>query len=510
MRAHVIIIAVLSLLFNTARARVVIVNSPQDLNGETIYLTGSDYLIFKSGGCLRNGVIVGDNTLVFAKRKQVFDNITLKGNFKANIAYSDWFGIKSDCILDDDKSFLKGSDYLQQFRNLLCFDNVSISPGIYMVSGTLSCKSGQTIKGNCSVLKFTGKGVVISIGGSHNPTEHVKIKGLQIIGSKLEHSDKTEWWHGINIAYSNDITIEDVSSVLCRGDGFYIGNAAINDGKIPQNISFRRVSAYNNHRQGLSITRVRGLKVIDSEFCYTCGMAPQAGIDIEPNHTQKENGSVFVNECEDIVIKNCVFKGNNGNGIELVNHLCKTPAENSITNVTVSGCHFFDDNIIITGCTNAVFEKSDLYNSSIHIQGRSLIKGLSLNKLNLVTNGETSETDGIRFYTDASECLRSNIRITNTIIKGFSDAAVKVDNAAIGRTLYKDFVISNCKITSCGEDIVTGIGIDGFVRKNNSTKRDNNYHKSGMSMISVIFIIGVNIFLLIKSKNKRHQKIYYV
>jgi len=65
-----------------------------------------------------------------------------------------------------------------------------------------------------------------------------------------------------------------------------------------------------NSRQGLSITSVKGLRVINPRFTNTSGNSPAAGIDIEPDANEE-----FL---QDIVIENPYTAGNDGDGIVVV------------------------------------------------------------------------------------------------------------------------------------------------------------------------------------------------
>ena len=58
----------------------------------------------------------------------------------------------------------------------------------------------------------------------------------------------------------------------------------------------------------MSIGGVRNMKVYDSEFSNTRGIEPGCGIDIEPD---KFN----LDRAENVVIENCLIRGNEGNGI---------------------------------------------------------------------------------------------------------------------------------------------------------------------------------------------------
>ena len=74
-----------------------------------------------------------------------------------------------------------------------------------------------------------------------------------------------------------------------------------------EDITIRNCTAYDNHRQGLSVVSAVNLLVENCLFANTWGTAPEAGIDLEPD-TEKQR---LVN----CVIRNCTFENNNGNEI---------------------------------------------------------------------------------------------------------------------------------------------------------------------------------------------------
>ena len=82
------------------------------------------------------------------------------------------------------------------------------------------------------------------------------------------------------------------------GDGMYFANC--------RNVVVENVLCNNNRRQGLSIIGVNGCRIENSVFTNTTGTPPAAGIDIEPNNV----GDTLQN----ILIKNCRFTLNDGNG----------------------------------------------------------------------------------------------------------------------------------------------------------------------------------------------------
>ena len=101
--------------------------------------------------------------------------------------------------------------------------------------------------------------------------------------------------------------IDGLQSDGNSGDGFYMGGPP---GKPAENITIEYCGAFDNRRQGLSITSARNVKVEDSTFADTHGTPPAAGIDLEPN-----NANSWLDHVE---IVNVRTESNSGGGILIV------------------------------------------------------------------------------------------------------------------------------------------------------------------------------------------------
>ncbi|QGW65506.1 hypothetical protein GOY17_11620 [Lysobacter soli] len=139
----------------------------------------------------------------------------------------------------------------------------------------------------------------------------VEISGGQIIGDRDNHLGTAgEWGHGIMVRGASRVTVRDIHISKCFGDGISIGGAMVTGAPtIPSNdVIVTNVVCTNNRRQGLTIGCSTNVKVYDSEFSYSNGVAPQCGIDIEPDSSDSRT-------TDTVHIENCLIRRNKGNGI---------------------------------------------------------------------------------------------------------------------------------------------------------------------------------------------------
>ena len=168
---------------------------------------------------------------------------------------------------------------------------------------------------------------VINVSGRKN----ISISGGQIIGERREHKGSSgEWGHGIYIAGSTNISIENVDISQCWGDGIYLGlydgwdDAGNAKQFLSDGVTITNCNLHDNRRNNLSITDVSNVTVRNCEFNYANGTAPQYGIDIEPNRN---------NTCSNVTISDSTFHGNAGGTIQILGQL-----NAHVKGVTIENC----------------------------------------------------------------------------------------------------------------------------------------------------------------------------
>jgi len=119
--------------------------------------------------------------------------------------------------------------------------------------------------------------------------------------------EKAEWRMPLALGGCTNVKVYGLTLRDSGGDGIYVDGSA----KQPysKDIHIKDVVCDNNYRQGISIIGADGLLVENCVFANTWGTPPSAGADLEPDSPK--------NILRDIVFRNCLFKDNYGDGIEV-------------------------------------------------------------------------------------------------------------------------------------------------------------------------------------------------
>jgi hypothetical protein len=139
---------------------------------------------------------------------------------------------------------------------------------------------------------------------------NVEIVGGTIVGERVGHQGTAgEWGYGIDVEGSSTVSVHDIGLSNCWGDGLVVsatgsGSSAV----LSTGVTINRVTSTNNRRQGLTIGPSQQVYVVNSSFTHSNGIAPQAGIDIEP----ATQGAT-----QQVRIENSVLSNNVGNGLEM-------------------------------------------------------------------------------------------------------------------------------------------------------------------------------------------------
>lgn len=327
------------------------VTKDYDLGGNTLTIP-TDCILDFQGGSFSNGTIVGDNTKIDAEVNQIFNDITISGNWNIDNIYDTWFNYNAST----------GSDNTSVIRSILSLTNDNVKSTVYfskertyyvsLPSGELrifSPTSNTTIVLNGSIIlngTSSTNYYIFIVQGKTN----IVFKGFgSIIGDVSTHiGDTGEWGFGIYIANSNNITIEDLTINECWGDAIYVGTES-STVFTSDYINLKNVKCLRNRRQGLSIISAAYMNVVGCVFAHT-GLikytSPGAGIDIEPNNPSIEY-------LKDIFIDRCTFENNIGGGTLIANVTSGIAAR---TNIKISNCSYISNDARFGDATNTVFD----------------------------------------------------------------------------------------------------------------------------------------------------------
>ncbi|QGW65907.1 hypothetical protein GOY17_13910 [Lysobacter soli] len=218
------------------------------------------------------------------------------------------YGAAGDGVRDDTASFQAAINALPATGG-----TVQVPAGTYLIDPTVNVRLRSSMHLQLdpdAILKAKPNAAERAYVLMVMQVNDVEISGGRIIGDRDAHLGTTgEWGHGIMIRGSNRVTVRDIHVSNGWGDGISIGGAAQPTGVVPcVDVAISNIVCTNNRRQGLTIGCSRNVKVYDSEFSDSNGIAPQCGIDIEPDAND-------LRTTDTVHIQNCLIRNNKGNGI---------------------------------------------------------------------------------------------------------------------------------------------------------------------------------------------------
>ena len=195
---------------------------------------------------------------------------------------------------------------------------------------------------------------------------NITINNAHLIGDKDEHlSDSGEWGYGINIAYSQNVNINNAIIEETWGDGIYIGNS-YQENKIQEtkNININKCNILNCSRNGISLCTGENIILTDNYIYGVNRTNPKSGIDIEPegkdadtkylknikiiNTTTENNGIGISGITDTAIIDNLIIDNHNsineGEGFAIFN--IQSASNIIYQNANIVKC--YDAGIIIT------------------------------------------------------------------------------------------------------------------------------------------------------------------
>ena len=258
---------------------------------------------------------------------------------KRTVANAAWWGFDAEDSTDALQAAINSGakrvivpnmtkDWIVRPIKLVGDQELVLEPGV-----VITAKRGEYRGGGDSVLRATDVSnlTIRGYGAAIRMQKEDYIVGtvLKALGWNrwFGQYEKAEWRMPLSLVGCTNVKVYGLTLRDSGGDGIYIGNT----GKQAycKDILIKDVVCDNNYRQGISIIGADGLLVEDCVFQNTWGTPPSAGVDIEPDSPKQV--------IRNIVFRNCLFKDNYGDGIEVfLSNL--TAAESGDVSIRFENC----------------------------------------------------------------------------------------------------------------------------------------------------------------------------
>jgi len=347
----------------------VIIDKDVDLKGYVCKIPVGKTLVFK-GGIIKNGILSGNMTKIECKGK-AFDKVTIKGN---------WNVPEISTKLFADLSYENSLRDVVALAHPKVKNSIVIEKGEYKVNAEKNKDVCIPICGNTDLII---KGTIRLAPNDLKSCDIIQAKGVNIniegngtiIGDKHTHTgNEGEWGMGINLKGAINTTISGLTIKDCWGDCIYVGGNS-------KNVLIECCKLDHGRRQGISITKAKGVTIRNCVITNVSGTNPQYAIDVEPNRRDSIDNILI----EKVIVKDC--EGGFVAGHRARKEGAKTPW---IGKITIRDCIVSSKSkmpIRVTRCEKVKIEKNTLYAT-----GRTAIYVIEAGKATVQNN--TASIDG--------------------------------------------------------------------------------------------------------------------
>lgn len=378
-----------------------------DLNDEEVIIQKNSILQF-NGGSFYNGKVTGINAQITADSYQIFNAVSLEGNWTNLKLYPEWFGAVGDAITDDTASFKK---VFTTANNLTSGCSIQMLGKTYILTDELAyyTTDGSHIKplviegvgAHLTVLKSTANNIINIPNGANLIIRNFSLYGNnKNYGLKLGDSDESLG------KYVTRCTIDNIAVYKCKVGVFVYGwlNSFTN-----LNVRYNNIGLIDTATQ-TTYNNLISERNKDLGVKFSSGTKTVNGGTIEGNGNTGETyfGGLYA---EGTIILNGIYFEGNG------------PADtyediNPLTGLQNKGFHIKagdtkNSTLSITGC---LFHRGDLLKSknTIELNKVSLCSIIGSEKCDISkteNTGIVNVNNGLREY-DKGELYNDNNKNT--------------------------------------------------------------------------------------------------
>lgn len=250
---------------------ILLVEHDVHLNGSVCVLP-KGMTLRSNGGTLKNGTIIGHDTKIVGK-DVLFDKVRIEGTWVVPDISTKMFA---------DLSYENALRDVAALANPKVQNRIRIEKGDYIVAAR---KNGDVCIPLVSNTDVVMNGTVRLLPNSYKSYSIIQMKGRNIhlsgkgsiIGDKHTHTGSTgEWGMGIRFSGAVDSSVKRLTIKDCWGDCMYVGGNS-------RNILIEHCLLDHGRRQGISITKAKGVTIRHCIISNVGGKNPQYAIDLEPN-----------------------------------------------------------------------------------------------------------------------------------------------------------------------------------------------------------------------------------
>lgn len=409
-------------------------------------------------------LIFSNSFAIFGNRKQGYSKKDVGKILKAiDTIRVDDFGAKGDGVTDDTAAIRAAVEDIRDEGGTIYFSNNKT----YMVDSntTITLRSNVNIyiPENCIVKALPNDQGGYEVFKGENISNFKIYGGGTIAGERDEHTGSTgEWGFGIQLNGVNDYTISDIRITDCWGDGIYLGSSTTQ--VYCENGLIENVDSYDNRRQGASIISAKNLLIRNCIFRDTNGVAPESGIDFEPN-----NDLEFL---ENIILENVVTRNNLGQGFEFYFRNLDDATSADVDIKMINCKDVGSENSFYVRSTPAMssidmavdnFISEDSTQTSVLITDTSYLNEIKLNNLT-VKGGNTSssvgDTTGSGIVVIRNSDLEPTVEVGGVYINDFSVVSTNYNWSVLVKDLnsqagYKNVKLVNPKVLENSNELNT-------------------------------------------------------